>query len=143
MAVQPPWENESYETSKPDSSEQNGIDGLREILVVAKRQKSLLYAFLMLILLAISLPIFIGNITDDVQLIFFPIHLAIIILMARLSLKLYGKAGAIFMIVLSIVPVISILALLIVNAKANKLIKSKGFRVGFLGANTKQIADAI
>jgi hypothetical protein len=47
------------------------------------------------------------------------------------------------MIILGIVPVINFLVVVAASSRANRLIKKAGFKVGFMGANTKQIKQAI
>ena len=143
MAITPPWENDRYTTPKSDATVEKDIEQLRKTLTIAKRQKSLLCALLLLILSAISLPIFLGDITPNAQLVLLPLQIAILILMARLCFKLYGAAAALLLTILTVIPVIGLLALLVANAKANNVIKSKGFSVGILGANTKAIANSL
>lgn len=108
--------------------------------MIAQRQKVLLYAFLLCILLVALSPMFIGYIAPYEQVLFLLPQLVIVALIARLSVRLYGKVGAILIILFSMIPIVSFLALLIANAKANKMIKSSGFSVGFMGANLKEIA---
>ena len=77
------------------------------------------------------------------QLLLLPIVLARIIFTARLCWKLYSKVDAIIMTVLSTFPVLELLVLLQISYKTNKIISSKGFKVGLMGADTKEIAKAI
>lgn len=116
---------------------------LESVLVVAKRQKTLLIIFLVYLLLvgfgAAASP----EIKPILQLLVLPIMVLIIIFTARLSFKVFGKVGATMATILSIIPLINLITILVVNSKASKLIKSKGFRVGLIGANTKEIANAI
>ena len=132
-----------YETPKAELSIEKGSDGSDEILVIAKRQKALLYTLLVYLLVSGAS----GGVNPEIkpllQLVAIPVMIAIVIFTARLCLKLYGKAGAIFMIVLSIIPLVNLIIILIANSKANKLIKSKGFKVGLVGANIKEITNAI
>lgn len=134
---------EVYETPKSNLEPGHDTKDLENILVIAKRQKALLLTFLVYFLLAG----YSGSASADVkpllQLILLPLMLAVVILTALLSIRLYSKIGATIMILLSIIPLINLIIILIANGSANKLIKSKGFRVGLVGADTKEIAKAI
>lgn len=136
-------DNEVYKT--PESNLEPGHDSedLKNILVIAKRQKILLMTFLVYFILAGYSGSANVDIKPFLQLMLLPLMLAVVILTALLSIRLYGKIGATIMIVLSIVPLINLIIILIVNGSANKLIKSKGFRVGLVGADIKEIAKAI
>lgn len=62
---------------------------------------------------------------------------------ARLCLKVYGTFTAIILITLGIIPIINFLVVLAASSRANKLIKKAGFKVGFMGANIKEIDQAL
>jgi hypothetical protein len=132
-----------YEAPKADLSIEKGNDEFHEILVIAKRQKALLYTFLIYLLISGATGVVSADVKPLLQLTALPIIISVVIFTARLCLKLYDKASAIFMIVLSIIPLVNLIILLIANSKATKLIKSKGFRVGLVGANIKEITNAI
>lgn len=55
-----------------------------------------------------------------------------------LAVKLYGVVQGILIGLVSLVPCIGLLALLLINGKATKLLKANGVKVGFLGANLSQ-----
>lgn len=120
----------------------NNIE-MRNILVVAKRQKALLIVFLVYFFIAG----FSGSVSSEIkpllQLTALPLMLLVVIFTARLTLRLYGKFGAIMMIILSIIPLINLLVVLAANSRANKIIKNGGFRVGFVGASIKEIEDSM
>jgi len=132
-----------YEAPKSNLEQGHDSDDLKNILVIAKRQKSLLLTFLAYFLLAGYSGSADPQIKPFIQLLALPLMLAVVILTARLTLRLYGKVGATIMIILSIIPLINLVIVLIANSKANKLIKSKGFRVGLAGADTREIEKAI
>ena len=136
-------ESDVYKAPNADLTKTYDKDGMQDVLEVAKRQKALLYTFLVYILLGIATGVIDPELKLVLQLFVIPVMIAIVVFTARLCLKLYGKTGAIIMIVLSFVPLINLIVLLIANSKANKQIKSKGFRVGLIGANIKEISSAI
>ena len=56
-----------------------------------------------------------------------------------LAFKVYSKPEAIALGILTIVPCVGIVALLLVNTRATKMLKQNGVQVGFLGANLSKI----
>ena len=137
--------NTIYESPKATliKSDHPGAEELEEILQVAKRQKALVYTFLAYFIAAglqAALPQELKILGSMIGL---PIFIAIVVLNARLCLKVYGRFASILMIILGIVPFINFLVVLAASSRANKLIKSAGFKVGFMGANTKEIDQAL
>lgn len=132
-----------YESPKANLSTNNlQIEDLNIVLKVAKRQKALVYTFLAYFFAAALQ----GGLPQELKiiasLIVFPIWIAIIIFNARLCLLVYGRFAAVLLIILGIIPLINFLVVLAASSRANKLIKAAGFKVGFLGANTKEISQA-
>lgn len=119
------------------------LEDLNTVLKVAKRQKALVYTFLAYFFAAALQ----GGLPQELKiiasLIVFPVWIAIIIFNARLCLMVYGKFTAILLIILGIIPLINFLVVLAASSRANKLIKAAGFKVGFMGANTKEISRAM
>ena len=132
-----------YEAPKSKLEENKNNDDLKNTLIIAKRQKALLLAFLAYFILAGISGSAGPEIKPLLQLLALPLMIAIVVLTARLTLRLYGTVAAVIMIILSIIPIINLIIILIANSKANKVIKNKGFRVGLAGANTKEIEAAI
>ncbi|QEY13363.1 hypothetical protein [Cellvibrio sp. KY-YJ-3] len=118
-------------------------EGLENVLHVAKQQKALIYTFLVYFVAAVLVQAAPPEIRQVASLIVIPIWIAIIILNARLCWKVYGKFFAVVMIILGIVPIINFLVVVAASSRANRLIKKAGFKVGFMGANTTQIKQAI
>ena len=120
----------------------SSVDG-DKVLTVAKRQRTLIYTFLIYIVLA-AITGFVG---DDMrpllQILAIPVALTVVIMTARLCLKVYSIVIAIILIILSFVPLLNILVLLAASSRANKYIKDSGFKVGFLGADVRAIEDAL
>lgn len=136
--------NAIYESPKANLNNYTDLetDELNKVLQVAKRQKALIYTFLAYFFAATlqTLPQELKVITS---LVIFPIWIAIIIFNARLCLKVYGTFTAIILITLGIIPIINFLVVLAASSRANKLIKKAGFKVGFMGANIKEIDQAL
>ena len=157
MAVRPPWENERYieieknnavieedvntnehsaaEPHLPSDKANKSPINNADLLVIAKRQKTLLGVLLLSILTFILLIIFIKPSQEQLNIFASIFALSIIWFTARLCLKIYALPKAIVMIILSFIPVVSLLVLLIANVKSTRLLRSKGFRVGLMGAN--------
>lgn len=137
--------NAIYESPKANliNTSNTKLEELNRVLQVAKRQKALVYTFLIYFFSAALLQALPPEIRAISSLVIFPIWLAIIILNARLCLKVYGRAAAVVLIILGIIPIINFLVVLAASSRANKLIKAAGFKVGFMGANTKEISQTI
>lgn len=133
----------AYEAPKSNLGNSHNSEELRNILVIAKRQKALLVTFLAYFLIAGFSGSADPELKPFIQLAALPLMIAVVVFTARLTLRLYGKLGATIMILLSIIPLINLIVVLIANSRANKLIKNKGFRVGLVGANTKEIEATI
>lgn len=136
--------NTIYESPKANlvNTSTSEAEELDKVLQVAKRQKALIYTFLAYFFAAAlqGLP---QEIRVIASLAIFPIWIAIIIFNARLCLKVYGRFTAVLLIILGIIPIINFLVVLSASSRANKLIKSAGFKVGFMGAKIKEIDQAL
>ena len=133
----------AYQTPKSNLQQKHDSEELNNILIIAKRQQSLLLAFLAYILLAVLTSGASSELKPFLQLLILPTMLAIIVFTAHLTLRLYGKPTAIIMIILSIIPLVNFPIMLIANSRAIKTIKSRDFRVGLMGENTKDIQNAM
>jgi hypothetical protein len=56
-----------------------------------------------------------------------------------LAVKVYSTAVGVFMGILTLVPVIGLLALVILNQKAITVLKDGGVRMGFMGAKSRDL----
>ncbi len=56
-----------------------------------------------------------------------------------LAIKLYGTGVGVLLGILTLVPLLGLIPLLIVNAKATSVLKKNGIKVGLLGADLKSI----
>jgi hypothetical protein len=133
-----------YEAPKANLTTNNlPIENLNKVLKVAKRQKALVYTFLAYFFAAALQAGLPPELKIIASFIVFPVWIAIIIFNARLCLLVYGRFIAVLLIILGIIPLINFLVVLAASSRANKLIKAAGFKVGFLGANTKTISEAM
>lgn len=137
--------NAIYEAPKANLTTNNlQIEELNKVLKVAKRQKALVYTFLVYFFTAaITQGLLATELKAIGSLIMLPLWLAMIIFNARLCWMVYGRFAAVLMIILGIIPLLNLLAVLAASSRANKLIKAAGFKVGFMGANTKEISQAM
>lgn len=133
-----------YESPKANLINTNNIeaDELYKVLQVAKRQKALVYTFLTYFF-AVALQGLPPELKIIASFVIFPIWIAIIIFNARLCLMVYGKFTAVLLIILGIIPILNFLVVLSASSRANRLIKTAGFKVGFMGANIKEIELAL
>jgi len=113
-----------------------------EVLRVAKRQKILLFVFLSYLLLVVANTFLPPELQAVVGFAVIGLALAIIIFTGALSWLVYGKLMTVVFVVLSIVPLVNMLVVLAVNARATKKIKESGIKVGFMGASKKSLALA-
>ncbi len=134
-------ESSMYEAPKSDL---RGVENIskdeREYFVaIARRQKHLIYTFLVYFVVLALL----GNANDELkpllQLIGVPLFLAIIVFNIRLSWKLYGVVGRIVMIALGVIPIVNFIVVLVASSKTNRILKKAGFKVGFMGAKVSDI----
>jgi len=132
-----------YEAPASNLANNNENADISNVLIIAKRQKALLFTFLAYFLIAGFSGAASPELKPLMQLAGLPLMLAVVIFTARLTLRLYGKVVAIIMIILSIIPLVNLIIVLVANSKANKTIKSRGFRVGLGGASIKEIESSI
>ena len=95
--------------------------GKEELLEVAKRQKQLLWMIL-LSLVPLFIP-FAGIITGIISIYF----------IYKLAQALRSSAAWVY-IILAFIPLVGFFALLHLNAKATKILRSNGIKIGLMGA---------
>lgn len=132
-----------YEVPKADLTTNHlQAEELNKVLKVAKRQKALVYTFLAYFF-AVALQGLPPELKVIASFVIFPIWIAIIIFNARLCLMVYRRFTAVLLIILGIIPILNFLVVLSASSRANRLIKTAGFNVGFMGANIKEIDLAL
>jgi hypothetical protein len=55
-----------------------------------------------------------------------------------LSLKIFSTGTGIVLAILTLIPIIGLIALLVINQKATTILKNKGYKVGLLGADLSE-----
>ena len=120
-----------------------GNSEIKKVLVIAEREKRLIYA----ILVHLIIVIFKASVRDEIRPILVFIHpiiiLALIVFSARLFICFYGKITSLAMVILSLIPGVNLILWGVTLYKSHKYIKSNGFKVGILGARLKDIKSAI
>ena len=114
-----------------------------EVLIVARRQKAVIYTILGYFILAALVSGLPPSLRPLVQILGIPFWLAIIIFSARLCWRVYSKPVAVLLVILSVVPLVNLLVLVAASSRATKEIKKAGFKVGFMGANIAKIQRGI
>jgi predicted Zn finger-like uncharacterized protein len=56
-----------------------------------------------------------------------------------LALKVYGTGAGILLGILTFIPVLNLIALLVINGKATRVLRQNGIHVGFFGADLSEI----
>ncbi|THB73137.1 MAG: hypothetical protein D6B28_04265 [Gammaproteobacteria bacterium] len=112
---------------------------IEHLLVIAKRQKHLIYTFALYFIVAGVLGQADKQLQPLLSIVAMPIFFAIVVLNIRLCWKIYGTFGKIIMISLGLIPLINFISVLIASSSANRILKKSGFKVGFMGAKIKEI----
>jgi hypothetical protein len=122
---------------------QTDFEDENSLVVIAKWQEYLIYTFLGYLLLLLS-QMGLATISSTMSILMLMPILniivfgALVIFNGLLCWQVYGKFSRFIMIALGVVPVFNLLVILAANSRANKLMKSAGYKVGFMGANIKQ-----
>lgn len=111
-------------------------------LLVARRQKLLIYTFLLYLFLSLSIGALNADIRPLFQLMVIPTFIAIIIFNARLCWVVYGRFTAVILSIFGIIPVLNFFIIAAANSRATRLIRKAGFKVGFMGCNLKKMREA-
>ena len=119
------------------------IDQPGRAVEVARRQRVLLIVFLINILASVGIQFMPPHLAPVAGLIQIVVGLAVLITTARLAWVVYGKAGAVIMTLLALVPLLNLLVILAANARASRLLKELGVRVGFMGVDVAALEAAI
>lgn len=114
----------------------------QQVLEIAKAQRFVCVIILVAIICTIG-AMALQQVGDAAPLIILPIQVLVsvgqVVGMYRLGRTVYESVGSgIGMALLAFIPCIGLLALLIVNGKATKILQAHGFRVGLMGADLNQ-----
>ena len=104
---------EIYKAPESDLNDENAVSDKDKFVAIAKRQKALLMVFLVYFMVNPLSKAVGPELETLVSLLFIPLMLAVVIFTARLTLLLYGRAMAIVLIVLSIIPLVNLIIVLI------------------------------
>jgi len=133
-----------YKTPDSDLNNTNlTIDELKTILVIAKRQKAVIFSFLVYLLLVVIYSQLSVEYKYIIQMLVIPLFIAITVFTVLLCWVTYSRVIALILIFFSLIPFLNILVLLAASSRANKYIKNAGFNSGLLGAKTKDIHKKI
>ena len=105
---------------------------LREI---ALRQKVILICILLQILCLLAMPLIPAEAVGLIQLVYLGTVVVGAIFVLLLAMRVYGPAGGLLLGFFALVPLLGIVILLLVNARATYRLRQAGIRVGLLGAN--------
>ncbi|MBW0149558.1 hypothetical protein [Marinobacter arenosus] len=115
-----------------------------EVLVVAKKQKNLLVIFFIYLLcVGANVALKGSQLSLFAEIAVLVAGIGVVVLCSLLAFTIFRKPAAVLLTILSVVPLVNLLAFLVVNSRANKIIKSHGFRVGLAGADVREIANSI
>lgn len=124
-------------------AEPGSTDPEDNVLSVAERQRWLLGVFFSFYILAMAS----SQIPAELDLVVLVLRLVLwvgmVVVMARLASKLYSLGLTITFSVLTLIPLLNLIAMLIVNQKASALIKDAGFKVGLGGADVNEIKRSL
>ncbi len=130
------------ESSKSAHIEADKVE-MKKVLVIAERERRLIYA----LLAHIAIVIFKASVRDDIRPILVFIHpviiLALVIFSARIFMCYYETMATFALVLLTLIPGINLIIWGYIIFKSHKFIKSKGFKVGLLGARLDDIKSAI
>jgi hypothetical protein len=110
-----------------------------DLRTIAVRQRGIMFCILgYLVLVAAQFAV-----PEELRII--PALLAVAVSVAAavfvfmLALSVYNTAAGIVLGILTLVPLIGLIILLIINARATRILRQHGIRVGLMGANPRQI----
>jgi len=129
------------QSGQPNAAAAPPREELKSIAVKQRRVILCILCYLVLVVLAAAAQILPGG----VKILIIPIGLGMMavgvasaVFIFMLGIQLYGTAVGVLLGLLTFLPVIGLLVLLIVNAKATRTLRAGGLRVGFLGVNPSQ-----
>ena len=110
-----------------------------DVREVASRQRAIMLCILVYLIAVVcqfALPV---TMRWVLGLGIFALGIVAAVFIFMLAIKLYSSGLGIVLGILTLIPVVGLIVLLIVNAKATRLLKAHGIRVGLLGANPGDI----
>ena len=110
-----------------------------DLRAIAVRQRAIMFcilAYLILVAAQFAMP---QELRIIPSLLAICVSIAAAVFVFMLALSVYNTAVGIVLGILTLVPLIGLIVLLIINAKATKILRQHGIRVGLMGANPRQI----
>lgn len=115
-----------------------------KVLDVAKKQKHLIVVFFLYLFSVFVNVKFKGtDYTLIAQSAVLVLAIMVVIFLSLLAFGIFNKVVSVIFTILCFVPLINLVVFLIVNSKANKIIKSHGYKIGIAGADLQAIKNDI
>jgi hypothetical protein len=127
---QPPMSSQAMPVHRPQVTP--------ELRIVAVWQKRILLCILFQIIAVVATFFSSAQITKWVIAGIVVISVVSVVCVFFLAIRVYGVALGLAMALLSIVPYVGLLVLCVINAKATRLLKGCGFKVGLMGAKLSE-----
>jgi len=130
------------------SADTNKTNSPDDLLRIAESQKGVLICILLMFSLWLGAALLSPGETEPANPLvaltvlfgLFVLSLVSVVLVFRLAIATRGMRSGIFLGALALLPGLSLIALLIVNSTATRILKANGIRVGLLGANLSSIS---
>ncbi len=116
--------------------------GNPRVITIARRQRTLLMAMLVAILISVAQVLVAFYAPQFLLLLAIPnlfVSVALLVLGVRFAALLYPLIVTILFAIFLLIPVLNLLVLLAINSRANKAIRQAGHRVGLLGVNIERM----
>jgi len=109
-----------------------------ELRSIAVLQKVVLIGLLVLIIGAIAQLLVADTLRMVIGIVLFPVALAYLVFVFMLAIRLYGPGVGAMLGILTLIPLIGLIAILVISGKATSTLQRGGYRVGLLGARLSE-----
>lgn len=113
----------------------------QELYSVAYYQKIILWCLLAYVIAVIAQ----FTVPSEVRLVmgitFIGVGILAAVFVFMMALKVYGTTMGIVLGIMTLIPLVGLIALLVINQKATKLLTQRGYRVGLMGADLAEFRD--
>ncbi|MCL2640626.1 MAG: hypothetical protein FWD53_07270 [Phycisphaerales bacterium] len=120
-----------------------------ELREIANRQRVIIWCILGYFIIVASMvalsvidpqePILLLAATLALMLAYLGVLVTALVFVFMLAIKLYGIVVGILLGLMMFVPLVNLITLLVISAKATSILKKNGVKVGFLGADTSKL----
>jgi hypothetical protein len=110
-----------------------------DLRAIAVRQRGIMYCilgYLVLVAAQFAVP---EELRIIPGLLALAVSVAAAVFVFMLALSVYNTAAGVILGILTLVPLVGLFILLIINARATKILRQHGIRVGLMGADPRQI----